>query len=62
MNGRIETALVIGATSDIGRAIAHRLAAIHRRRDVIYVRRVWRPIMFVLRAVPERLFKRMNRL
>ena len=26
MNERIETALVIGATSDIGRAIAHALA------------------------------------
>ena len=38
------------------------VAAIRRRRDVIYVRRVWRPIMFVLRAVPERLFKRMSRL
>ena len=38
------------------------VAAIRRRRDVIYVRRVWRPIMFVLRAVPERVFKRMSRL
>ena len=38
------------------------VAAIRRHRDVIYVRRVWRPIMFVLRAVPERLFKRMSRL
>ena len=38
------------------------VAAIRRPRDVIYVRRVWRPIMFVLRAVPERLFKRMSRL
>ena len=38
------------------------VAAIRRPRDVIYVRRVWRPIMFVLRAVPERVFKRMNRL
>ena len=38
------------------------VAAIHRRRDVIYVRRVWRPIMFVLRAIPERLFKRLRRL
>ena len=37
------------------------VAAIHRRREVIYVRRVWRPIMFVLRAVPERLFRRMSR-
>ena len=38
------------------------VAAIRRPRDVIYVRRVWRPIMFVLRAVPERLFKRLSRL
>ena len=38
------------------------VAAIHRPRDMIYVRRVWRPIMFVLRAVPERAFKRMSRL
>ena len=38
------------------------VAAIRRRCDVIYVRRVWRPIMFVLRAVPERVFKRMSRL
>ena len=37
------------------------VAAMHRRRDVIHVRRVWRPIMFVLRAVPERLFQRMSR-
>ena len=37
-------------------------AAIRRRRDVVYVRRVWRPIMLVLRAVPERVFKRMSRL
>ena len=36
------------------------VAAIHQRCDVIYVRRVWRLIMFVLRAVPERLFKRMS--
>ena len=36
--------------------------AIRRRRDIVYVRRVWRPIMFVIRAIPERLFKRMKRL
>ena len=36
--------------------------AIRRRRDVVYVRHVWRPIMFVIRAIPERLFKRMKRL
>ena len=34
--------------------------AIRRRRDVVYVRRVWRTIMFVIRAIPERIFKRMS--
>ena len=34
--------------------------AIRRRRDVVYVRRVWRPIMFLLRAIPESVFKRMR--
>ena len=36
------------------------VAAIHRHRDVVYVRQVWGPIMFVLRMIPERLFKRMS--
>lgn len=36
------------------------VAAVRRRRDVVYVRRIWRPIMFVLRAAPERIFKRMK--
>ena len=34
--------------------------AIRRRRDVVYVRRVWRPIMLFMRAVPERVFKRLR--
>ena len=38
------------------------VVAIQRRRDVVYVRRVWRPIMFVLRTLPESLFKRLIRL
>lgn len=32
--------------------------AIHRQRDIIYGPRIWRLIMLVVRAVPERLFKR----
>ena len=32
--------------------------AIRRRRDVVYVRPVWRAIMLVVRAMPERVFKR----
>ena len=35
--------------------------AIRQRRDVVYVRRVWRPIMLVMRAIPEGVFKRMRR-
>lgn len=35
-------------------------AAIRRRRDVVYVRRAWRPIMAAIRALPERVFKRLR--
>lgn len=28
-------------------------------RDIVYVRRIWRPIMFVIRALPEPIFKRL---
>ena len=31
-----------------------------KRQDVIYVRRVWRPIMSIIRNIPEPLFKRMS--
>jgi len=34
--------------------------ALERRRDVVYLPGFWRWIMLVIRAVPERLFKRMS--
>ncbi len=34
--------------------------AIRRHLDVVYVRAVWRPIMLIVRAVPEWLFKRLK--
>lgn len=34
--------------------------AVEARRDVIYVRPVWRLVMAVIRAIPERVFKRMR--
>lgn len=34
-------------------------AAEERKRDIIYVRRVWRPIMALIRFLPESLFKRL---
>jgi short-subunit dehydrogenase len=36
------------------------LAAEQKRRDVVYVRWIWRFIMIVISAIPERLFKRMR--
>ena len=35
-------------------------AAVRQRRDVIYVRPVWRLVMAVIRAIPEPLFKRLK--
>ena len=34
--------------------------AIHRRRDVVYVRRIWRLVMLIIRITPESIFKRMK--
>lgn len=49
---------LITATADqVASAI---VAAQRRRRDVIYVKSVWRPIMAIIRAVPERVFKRLS--
>lgn len=36
------------------------LAAQRRGRDVVYVKPVWRLIMAIIRAVPERVFKRLS--
>lgn len=41
--------------SEVGDAI---LAAVHRRRDVIYVRPIWRLVMTVVGALPEFVFKK----
>ena len=36
------------------------LAAVERRKDVVYLPGFWRPIMFLIRNIPERVFKKMN--
>jgi decaprenylphospho-beta-D-erythro-pentofuranosid-2-ulose 2-reductase len=41
----------------VGRSI-HR--AIERRRDVVYIPWFWRPLMMVIRVLPEPLFKRLH--
>jgi decaprenylphospho-beta-D-erythro-pentofuranosid-2-ulose 2-reductase len=36
------------------------VSAIERKREVVYLPWFWRPIMFVIRAVPERVFKKLD--
>lgn len=36
------------------------LNAVVHRKDVVYLPKIWRPIMFLIRSIPERVFKRMN--
>ena len=46
-------------TATPGEVATAMLKAIRHRRDVVYVRRIWRGIVFVMRALPERVFKRL---
>ena len=52
--------LSAGLTADPDEVAAAVVMAIRQRLDVVYVRRVWRAISLVLRAIPERFFKRMK--
>jgi hypothetical protein len=45
------------APDEVARAV---LTAVRQRRDTIYVRRIWWPMMVVIRLIPERIFKRMK--
>jgi len=36
------------------------LHAITFRKDVVYLPKIWRPIMFLIRNIPEAIFKKMN--
>lgn len=36
------------------------VAAVRARRDVVYLPWFWRPILFMIRSVPERIFKNLN--
>lgn len=63
--GRVDTPMTVGFTKDPSwvqpdRAAAGIYRAIHRSLDVAYVPWFWRIIMLVLRAIPEKLFKRLR--
>ena len=50
--------LLTAEPEEVGRAIF--AAAERGRADVIYVRRIWRPVMFAISSIPEKLFKRLR--
>ena len=54
--GMVLPSLLTAEPEEVAAAVAD---AIRRRRDVVYVRPVWRLVMFAIRAIPERWFKRM---
>ncbi|HXH59738.1 MAG TPA: SDR family oxidoreductase [Fimbriimonadaceae bacterium] len=63
--GFVDTSMTFGrkgmymleSPENVGRRIVR---ALMRRRDVVYVPKVWRLIMFVVRSIPERMFKKMK--
>jgi NAD(P)-dependent dehydrogenase (short-subunit alcohol dehydrogenase family) len=50
--------LLTAEADEVGRAIF--TAAEKGSGDVIYVRRLWRPVMMVIGSIPERVFKRLK--
>lgn len=46
--------------ADVNKVAASIVKAIEKRQDVLYVPFQWRPIMFVIREIPERVFKKLN--
>lgn len=50
-------ARLVAQPDEVAFAIEH---AVTKQRDIVYVRSVWRLIMFVIRNIPERLFKKTN--
>ena len=50
--------LLTAEPGEVGAAI---LGAVQgKKRDVLYVRRLWRPVMMAVRAIPEPIFKKMR--
>ncbi|MEM6257538.1 MAG: SDR family NAD(P)-dependent oxidoreductase [Planctomycetota bacterium] len=63
--GPVQTAMTYGLDgydkmADPERVAGQIVEAIDKRRDTVYTPRKWRFIMAVIRAIPERLFKRLS--
>jgi short-subunit dehydrogenase len=63
--GPVKTAMTSGMKGSEKFADADKVAqsivkAIDKRQDVLYVPFQWQPIMFIIRNIPERIFKKLN--
>ena len=57
MTAGVKKSPLFASARRVGRGI-HR--AIEHRRDVVYIPWFWRPVMMLIRGLPERLFKRLH--
>jgi len=63
--GPVKTAMTTGMKNsekfaDVDKVAKTIIAAIAAKKDVLYVPFQWAPIMFVVRHIPERIFKKLN--
>lgn len=63
--GFVDTPMTASIRKNLLFASAHSVGegtyqAMQRRHDVVYLPRFWRPIMFIVRSIPERIFKRLS--
>ncbi len=63
--GPVKTAMTSGMPksdkfADVDQVAKSIVAAIDKRRDILYVPFIWQPIMCVIRHIPESIFKKLN--
>jgi decaprenylphospho-beta-D-erythro-pentofuranosid-2-ulose 2-reductase len=63
--GPTKTAMTAGMPNsekfaDVDSVAESIVSAINKRKDTLYVPFQWRPIMFIIRNIPERIFKKLN--
>ncbi len=57
MTAGIKKGLIFASARTVGQSVYR---AMKERKEVVYVPWFWRPIMLVVRSIPERVFKRVN--
>ncbi|MCB0320434.1 MAG: SDR family oxidoreductase [Bdellovibrionales bacterium] len=57
MTAHLKKGPLFASAEDVAKGIVQ---AIDRRQEIIYLPWFWRPIMFIISSIPEKLFKRMS--